>query len=73
SFLQKVNKLLHGAAWSCKKISVQRNQTDEKGEPLYKDVELWMHFCLSQHDPVECIKDLIRNPQFKDHMVYTPA
>ncbi|KAG1794623.1 uncharacterized protein HD556DRAFT_1236445, partial [Suillus plorans] len=67
SFLQKVDELPHGAAWSCKKISVRGNQTDEKGEPLHEDVELWMR------DPVECIKDLIGNPQFKDHMVYAPA
>jgi hypothetical protein len=23
-------------------------------------------------DPVECIKDLISNPVFKEHMVYAP-
>ncbi|KAG2750205.1 hypothetical protein P692DRAFT_20873162 [Suillus brevipes Sb2] len=63
----KVDELLHGAAWSCKKISVQGNRTDEKGELLHEDVELWM--C----NPVECIKDLIGNPLFKDQMVYTPA
>ncbi|KAG1868599.1 hypothetical protein F4604DRAFT_1881515 [Suillus subluteus] len=67
SFLQMVDELSHGAAWSCKKISVQRNQTDEKGEPLHEEVELCMR------DPVECIKDLIGNPLFKDHMVYAPA
>ncbi|KAG1883339.1 Zn-finger domain-containing protein [Suillus subluteus] len=66
SFLQKVNELPHGAAWSCKKVSVQGNKTDEKGQMLHEDVELWMH------DPVECIKDLIGNPLFHDHMVYAP-
>ncbi|OAX31081.1 hypothetical protein K503DRAFT_704264, partial [Rhizopogon vinicolor AM-OR11-026] len=64
---QKVNELPHGAALSCKKISIWGNQTDEKGKPLHEDVKLWM--C----DPVECIKDLIGNPLFKDHMVYAPA
>ncbi|KAG2128635.1 uncharacterized protein EDB93DRAFT_1095927 [Suillus bovinus] len=67
SFLKKVDELLHGATWSCKKISVQGNRTDEKGKPLHEDVELWMR------NPVECIKDLIGNPLFKDQMVYTPA
>ncbi|KAG2030688.1 hypothetical protein BDR03DRAFT_935444 [Suillus americanus] len=67
SFLKKVDELLHGGAWSCKKISVQGNRTDEKGEPLHEDVELWMR------NPIECIKDLIGNPLFKDQMVYTPA
>ncbi|KAG1889977.1 hypothetical protein F4604DRAFT_1876673 [Suillus subluteus] len=54
SFLQKVDELPHGPAWSCKKS-------------LHEDVELWMR------DPVECIKDLIGNPLFKEHMVYTPS
>ncbi|KAG2362143.1 hypothetical protein BDR07DRAFT_1451311 [Suillus spraguei] len=40
---------------------------DQKGKPLQEDVELWMH------NPMESIKDLIGNPLFKDHMVYTPA
>ncbi|KAG2073150.1 hypothetical protein BDR04DRAFT_1011225, partial [Suillus decipiens] len=66
-FLQKVDELPHGAAWSCKKVRVQGNQTDETGQPMHEDVKLWM--C----NPVECIKDLIRNPLFKDHMVYAPA
>ncbi|KAG1750469.1 uncharacterized protein EDB91DRAFT_1078501 [Suillus paluster] len=58
----KVNKLPHRAAWSCKKVTVQGNKTDEKGQMLHEDVELWM--C----DPVECVKDLIGNPLFCDHM-----
>ncbi|KAG2130818.1 uncharacterized protein EDB93DRAFT_1054527, partial [Suillus bovinus] len=42
SFLKKVDELLHGAAWSCKKISIQGNRKDKKGEPLHEDVEIWM-------------------------------
>ncbi|KAG1830956.1 hypothetical protein DFJ58DRAFT_671498, partial [Suillus subalutaceus] len=67
SFLQKVNKLPHGPAWSCKKVSVKGNRMDKNGQLLHEDVELWMH------DPVECIKDLIGNPLFKQHMVYAPS
>jgi hypothetical protein len=67
SFLQKVDELLHGPAWSCKRVSIKGNLTDENGQSLHEDVELWMH------DPVECIKDLIGNPLFKKHMVYTPS
>ncbi|KAG1876864.1 hypothetical protein C8R48DRAFT_745419 [Suillus tomentosus] len=67
SFLQKVDELLHGASWSCKKVGIQGNRTDETGQPMCKDIELWM--C----NPVECIKDLIGNPLFKDHMVYAPT
>ncbi|KAG1781874.1 hypothetical protein EV702DRAFT_1184927 [Suillus placidus] len=67
SFLQKVDELPHGAAWSCKKVKVQGNKTDEKGQMLHEDVELWAR------DPVECVKELIGNPLFHDHMVYAPA
>ncbi|KAG1872983.1 hypothetical protein DFJ58DRAFT_836804 [Suillus subalutaceus] len=63
----KVNKLPHGAAWSCKKVNVQGNKTDEKGQMLHENIELWMR------DPVECVKDLLGNPLFRDHMVYAPA
>ncbi|KAG1894285.1 uncharacterized protein F5891DRAFT_1131006 [Suillus fuscotomentosus] len=62
SFLQKVNKLPHAAAWSCKKVKVQGNKTDEKGQTLHEEVEVWMR------DPVKCIKDLIGNPLFHNHM-----
>ncbi|KAG1761819.1 hypothetical protein EV702DRAFT_1038946 [Suillus placidus] len=67
SFLQKVDELPHGAAWSCKKVKVQGNKTDEKGQMLHEDVELWVR------DPVECVKELIGNPLFRNHMVYAPA
>ncbi|KAG1890596.1 uncharacterized protein F5891DRAFT_1131630 [Suillus fuscotomentosus] len=67
SFLQKVDELPHATAWSCKKVKVQGNKTDEKGQTLHEEVEVWMR------DPVKCVKDLIGNPLFRDHMVYTPA
>jgi len=69
SFLQKIDELPHGPAWSCKKITVQGNREDESGngQTLHEDVELWAW------DPVECVRDLIGNPLFKDHMVYTPS
>ncbi|KAG2339093.1 hypothetical protein BDR05DRAFT_977833 [Suillus weaverae] len=59
SFLQKVDALLHGPAWNCKKVSIKGNQTDENGQLLQEDLELWTH------NPVECIKELIGNPLFK--------
>ncbi|KAG1720848.1 hypothetical protein EDB19DRAFT_1898406 [Suillus lakei] len=60
SFLQKVDELPHGPAWSCKKL-------------LHKDVKLWMHYRKHSCDPMECIKDLIGNPLFKKHMAYAPT
>ncbi|KAG1723580.1 hypothetical protein EDB19DRAFT_1930249 [Suillus lakei] len=67
SFLQRVDKLPHGPGWSCKKVTVRGNVEDEKGEMLQEEVELW------SRDPVECVKELIGNPAFKEHMAYSPA
>ncbi|KAG1773538.1 hypothetical protein EDD22DRAFT_976124 [Suillus occidentalis] len=62
SFLQKVDALPHGPAWNCKKVSVKGNRTDENGQLLQEDLELWT--C----NPVECIKELIGNPLFNEYM-----
>ncbi|KAG1868181.1 hypothetical protein C8R48DRAFT_549442, partial [Suillus tomentosus] len=67
SFLQKVDALPHGPAWNCKKVSIKGNRTDENGQLLHEDLELWTR------DPVECIKELIGNPLFKEYMVYAPS
>ncbi|KAG1878582.1 hypothetical protein C8R48DRAFT_752658 [Suillus tomentosus] len=67
SFLQRVDKLPRGPGWTCKKVTVRGNCEDDKGEMLQEDVELW------SRDPVECVKELIGNPAFKEHMAYSPA
>ncbi|KAF7344062.1 hypothetical protein MVEN_01695700 [Mycena venus] len=42
------------------------NRLDKNNELMSKDLELWM--C----NPVECIKELISNPAFREHMMYAP-
>jgi hypothetical protein len=42
------------------------DRLDENDEMMSEDLELW------RRDPVECIKELISNPAFKDHMAYAP-
>ncbi|KAG2047657.1 hypothetical protein BDR06DRAFT_985097 [Suillus hirtellus] len=54
----KLPILPHGPAWSCKKVSIQGNWTNENGQLLHKYIELWTW------DPVECIRDLIA---YTDH------
>jgi Plavaka transposase len=39
---------------------------DDGGAPLTETVELW------RRKPVECIQELIGNPEFKPYMKYTP-
>ncbi|KAG1732870.1 uncharacterized protein EDB91DRAFT_1238678 [Suillus paluster] len=67
SFLQCVDELPHGPGWSCKKVTVRGNCEDENGEMLQEEVELWCR------NPVECVKELIGNPAFKEDMAYSPA
>ncbi|KAG0691741.1 Zn-finger domain-containing protein [Suillus ampliporus] len=67
SFLQRVDELPHGPAWSCNMVTVRGNREDENGELLEEEVELW------SRDPVECVKELIGNPSFKADMAYNPA
>jgi hypothetical protein len=62
-----VDKLPRSPGWSCKKVTVRGNVEDEKGKMLQEEVELW------SQDPVECVKELIGNPAFKEHMAYSPA
>ncbi|KAG1737239.1 hypothetical protein EDB19DRAFT_1895911 [Suillus lakei] len=67
SFLQHMDKLPCRPGWSCKKVTVRGNCKDENGGMLQEEVELWS--C----DPVECMKELIGNPSFKEDMAYSPA
>jgi hypothetical protein len=57
----------HGAEWSCKKVTITGNREDENGETMTEEVEVWLR------DVVECIRELIGNPLFKNNMVYTPS
>ena len=47
-------------------MTVAGNKTDEHGQQLSEDVELW------RRDPVECVKELMGNPRFASCMVYAP-
>jgi Plavaka transposase len=38
----------------------------EDGEPIIEDHELWIR------NPVECVRELIGNPAFREYMVYAP-
>ncbi|KAG2159432.1 uncharacterized protein EDB93DRAFT_1237560 [Suillus bovinus] len=67
SFLQKIDELPHGPGQSCRKITVCSNLEDENGALLQEELELW------SRDPVECVKELIGNPFFKEDMAYSPA
>ncbi|KAJ7131790.1 hypothetical protein C8R43DRAFT_895475 [Mycena crocata] len=66
AFLKKIDQLPTGPDWTCKIVTAAGNRLDENGELMKEELELWMR------DPVECIKELMSNPAFRDHMAYAP-
>ncbi|KAJ7186196.1 hypothetical protein C8R46DRAFT_983014 [Mycena filopes] len=66
AFLKKVDQLPTGPDWTCKMVTAAGNKLDENDELMSEDLELWMR------DPVECIKELLSNPVFREHMAYAP-
>lgn len=47
-------------------ITVHGDLVDDDGEPLPQEMEMWVR------DPVECVRELLRNPAFKDVTDYRP-
>ncbi|KAI6127060.1 hypothetical protein F5141DRAFT_1060675 [Pisolithus sp. B1] len=66
SFLKKVDRLHTGPAWTCKKIEVVSDVVGGDSALRHEELELW------QHDPVECMEELIGNPALHDVMAYEP-
>lgn len=66
SFLKKMDQLPTGPDWTCQIIEVVGDREEDDGSKMVEEVELW------QRDPVECIKELIGNPAWKDEIAYEP-
>ncbi|KAI6098415.1 hypothetical protein EV401DRAFT_2147553 [Pisolithus croceorrhizus] len=66
SFLKHVDKLRTGPAWTCEIIDVCGDIVSKDGRLKHEEVELW------QHNPVECVWELMGNPAFRDVMSYVP-
>jgi hypothetical protein len=68
SFLQKIDALPAGPKWECEVFEITGDEPDERDHSKKRTevVELW------RRDPVECIRELIGNPAFRDHMRYAP-
>ncbi|KAJ7586939.1 hypothetical protein C8J56DRAFT_1004583 [Mycena floridula] len=52
--------------WSCELLDVQEDCLDDEGNKVIEEIEFW------RHDSLECIKELMVNPAFKDHLHYAP-
>ncbi|OJT11723.1 hypothetical protein TRAPUB_11785, partial [Trametes pubescens] len=66
AFFKKVDKLPAGPEWICDIITVVGDQRGSNGELLTEELELW------RRDPVECSRELMGNPAFKEYMAYAP-
>jgi hypothetical protein len=66
SLLQKIDTLPSGPEWTCETLEVVGDIVDESGAPKAETVELW------RQNPVECVQELIGNPEFKEYMKYAP-
>lgn len=66
SYLKKVDQLPTGPEWHCEMVQAPGDKLGEDGKPMVENLELWFW------DPVECVKELLSNPAFKDYISYAP-
>lgn len=64
---ERIDELPDGPAWKCREIVQTGDLKGTDGKPLTETLELWYR------DPVECIKELVGNPMFKEHLAYAPT
>ena len=62
--MKKVDQLPISPEWKCSIIDITEDRADEEGNMMQEQLELW--HC----DPIECVKELIGNPDFKDYISY---
>lgn len=61
-----MDQLPTGPDWKCQMVEVVGDLVDEDGSKMVEEVELW------QRDPIECLRELMGNPAWKDDMAYEP-
>ncbi|EIN11500.1 hypothetical protein PUNSTDRAFT_33358, partial [Punctularia strigosozonata HHB-11173 SS5] len=67
SFFERIDGLpTDGPGWTCDTITIAGDLHGDDGDLLTEEVELW------RRNPVDCVRDLIGNPAFKDLMSYVP-
>ncbi|KAI0074540.1 hypothetical protein K474DRAFT_1765568 [Panus rudis PR-1116 ss-1] len=66
TFFQKVDSLPVSQNWMYDDITVVGDRIGEDNKMMSERVELW------RRDPVECVRELLGNPAFRDAMAYAP-
>ncbi len=64
--LKAIDELPRDTSWQCHNISVAGDFRDDGGSLMKEELELWFR------DPVECVRELIGNPAFREVMAYAP-
>ncbi|KAJ4479710.1 hypothetical protein C8J55DRAFT_455705 [Lentinula edodes] len=67
AFFQYIDRLPRGPAFSCTPMHVVGDLKDKDGKKCMETLELW------HRDILECIKELMGNPSFKEHQAYAPV
>lgn len=66
AFFSAIDALPGGVDWQCQDICLTGDVPNQDGELPSENLELWFR------DPLECIRELISNPTFKDDLHYAP-
>ena len=66
--MKKIDELpTQATGWTCDIVTSPGNQLTDEGELVPSErLELW------RRDPVECLKELMGNPMFKNSLEYAP-
>ena len=62
--MKKVDKLPIGPEWKCSIIDITGDKFGKDRKMMNNQLELW------HHDPIECMRELIGNPAFKEFISY---
>lgn len=64
--MKAIDKLPQPAEWKLKTITINGDIPGPDGKPQTEEVELWLR------DPVDCIRELMGNPTFRDSVCFEP-
>jgi hypothetical protein len=65
-FLAKIDALPQGYDWRLDTLKLEGDLCDDEGARQSENVELWYR------DPIDCIRELISNPAFRESLRYAP-
>ncbi|KAL0062695.1 hypothetical protein AAF712_010390 [Marasmius tenuissimus] len=65
-FLAAIDSLPSGVPWKLEEVTVTGDRQDDEGKGLTERMELWYR------DPIECVRELLGNPMFREVTKYSP-